>query len=219
MCASLTLEDLDPDIRVKLEQESEENLWSEISEKGFSEVAEELDIPRSRLYNWKHKQEFIPVKLPRKVLNEFEIAGFKGGSRSHQIDWRLPKEISDELLTRISLGTSVNKECTPVYYTKDSGLKDRFCQLLEQYDVSYREYSRSGFEVRFPTAVYRVLDDMVFQRDKIAVLDERGELKGDRIVYQDFSEKIEEVEDEVYSVRLRLAIAVRRGESFSRDLF
>ncbi len=218
--------ELPEDLRVKLTQEAEDELWHRIDEfGGVKEFTEHFEYSQSKLYNWKNKESFLPVKFVRRLMggnNAKGIKAVKGKGRSKQIEGLgFPLEVSDELLTRVEASVSVNSEGIPTYITGERSLADRFMELLKELgDVPYSVYSRNGrFEVRYPKFLQEMFEGLDFQRDFPALVDEEGLVEDGRVKASGGDVSVDEFSGELYSREKKFELALQRGdEEAIRDI-
>lgn len=190
-------------IRVK----PREKFWNTVDEIGVKEFAESVDVPASRMYNWKSGNMFIPVEI---IGEEAEIEAYKGRGRSKPVENpEIPVPEIPELKTRVEHSV-VFSGGVPVYQASDEGLLSRFTELLEKLgDTPYQVYSRDVYEVRFPPYIYRIIQEMEGESIDAAV-DESGtvqedvRLEGDRIE----ASKI----DELFHREKKMNLALIRGD-------
>lgn len=182
--------ELPESLRVKLDERSENKLWRKIDEKGgIKAFAEKSGFSRSRLYNYKNKDLFLPLELVKSLISiqDAEIVAFKSGSSSHAVrNPDFPLQVSDELLTRVKASVNVNRDGTPVYTTKERSLVERFIELIDQIGgVPYKIYSRRRFELRYPIALQTLFGSIKFEKDRDALIDEKAEITAEGFRLED----------------------------------
>lgn len=215
----MEFKELPDDIRVKLDEEAEQQLWKTIEEfGGVKRFADSFDYSASRMYNWKNKDVFIPVGLVKQVSGNNASSGviaIKGRGRSKPLrDPEFPLEENDELLTRISSSVYMNEEGVPVYQTDDLGLVDRFVELLQVHgDVPVKVYNRSVHEVRYPKYLHQILEQMSFEQDIPALVDEEGVIEDGKIILDSQVIDIDEFGGRLHSRSKRLELALARADS------
>jgi hypothetical protein len=217
---SVEFSDLPDDARVKLSEEGERELWHRIDEfGGVRQVSDAFGYPASRIYNWRNKDVSLPVSFVRQVMggnNSDGVILLKGPGTGEGIENpEFPLEVSEELLTRIDLSVVVNAEGTPFYMTDEGSLAERFQQLLSQIgEVQTRVYSRNGrFELRYSKFLHQLLEDLEFERDFAAAVDEEGAVQEGKLRFRGMEKEVEEFDGELYSREKRFELALERGES------
>ncbi|MFB6144936.1 MAG: hypothetical protein ABEJ99_00340 [Candidatus Nanohaloarchaea archaeon] len=211
--------DLPDETRVKFTDKGEKEFWHRIDEfGGIKTFSGAFNIPSSRMYNWKSKSSFIPVKLVKTVMgneNSDEIKAFKGRGRGKTIeDPEFPLKISDELLTRIDASVNVNKNGSPVYQASDPGLVERFNELLQEIgSVPVRIYHREVYELQYPKFLQDLMSDLDYVEDFTALVDEKGEVDPDTVVAEGKKVALDDFDGELYSRVKALDLALARGDS------
>ena len=164
--------ELPQDLRVKLTQEAEDELWHRIDEfGGVKEFTEHFEYSQSKLYNWKNKDSFLPVKFVKRLMGGNNAKGIKalqGKGRSKAVkNPEFPLQISDELLTRVEVSVSVNSEGIPTYITDERSLAQRFRELLEDLgELPSRSYVRKGrFEIRYPKFLQELFQSLEYEKN------------------------------------------------------
>ncbi len=219
---SLGFSELPEDIRVKLSEKGEKELWHRVNEfGGIKTFSQSFEYPSSKLYNWKSKEAYIPIELVRKVFGaEYseEVTAYKGRGRSQPVKnpvFPLPE--NNELLTRIKCSVNLSKG-TPIYQTGDQGLVERFQELLELYgEVHFKVYRRkSVYELRYPGYLHRIFQLMNYERDLNALIDEKGVVK-DKIILEDEEIEPDQI-NELYhrDKRMRLALIEEDEKEITR---
>jgi hypothetical protein len=209
----MRFDELPEGVRVKLTEGDRERLWNRAG--NISRFSEKRGFSRSKMYNWKNKAEFIPVELVREVLENPGIMAIKGDGRSRPLrNPVFPLTENNELLTRVNLSVYVNKEGVPVYQTDDLGLVERFIELLNEYgDVPVIVYNRSVYEVRYPKYMHEIFEQMDFEENLSALVDEKGSIEGDKISVGERLIDVDGFEGRLYSRDKRLELALARGDS------
>ena len=206
-------------LRVKLSEDTEAELWHRIDEfGGVKEFTEHFEYSRSKMYNWKNKESFLPVKFVQRLMggnNSKGIKALKGKGRSKALNNpEFPLQVPDELLTRVEASVSVNSEGIPTYITDERSLAKRFQELLEGLgEVPFRSYSRKGrFEIRYPKFLQELFEGLDFEKDFAAMVDEKGLIEegklkasGKEVAVQDFSGGL-------YSREKNFELALEKGD-------
>jgi len=208
----MNLEDLPPEIRVKLREKDQRHLWEEIGNRGgIKQFSKSSDFSASKLYNWKNKDSFLPINLVTELLGNPEITHLKGGSNSKATKTTFPIEINDELATRTTASVSVNREGTPVYITNELPLMKRFETLLQQIgEVPTTRYHREQHELRFPGYIYQIIVKSSAEKDLFSALfDERGKFKANRMIVEDREKGIQSFQDKLYSRQKKMELALK----------
>lgn len=203
--------------RVKLTDESQQKLWEEIENRGgINSFCQNSGFPSSKLYNWKNKDSFLPIKLVSELLalEQAKIKAIKGKGRGQKIEEpNFNFSELNELLTRIDTSVSVNTNGTPMYQTDDIGNAERFVELLGKVgDFSYRVYSReSYYQINYPKFVHEVLTGEGFEPDKAALVDEKGDIEGEFFVLETEKFRIKDFEKKLYSREKSMRKALEDG--------
>ncbi|MFB6174956.1 MAG: hypothetical protein ABEJ87_03180 [Candidatus Nanohalobium sp.] len=210
---------LPEDLRVKLTEEAEKELWHRIDEfGGVKEFTEHFEYSESKLYNWKNKDVFLPVNFVKRLMggnNSRGVEALKGKGRSKTVkDIRFPLEVPDELLTRVEASVSVNSEGIPTYITDERSLAERFQELLQGLgEVPFSTYSREGrFEVRYPKFLQELLEELEFDRDFAALVDEEGYIENGKLKASGREVDVGDFSGELYSREKRFELALQRGD-------
>jgi len=172
------------------------------------------------MYNWKNKNCFLPIDFVTEIAGDgldSEIKAFKGKSRSNPIrNPSLPLDPSDELLCRIEFSVCINKNGTPMYMTNDLGNLRRLQTLLDELGkVPYKIYTRdSRFQLNFPRYLYTLFQEISYETDKTALIDEEGDVKNGEIYVEGKRIAEEEYPNEIYNrkKKLKLALSKEKGE-------
>jgi hypothetical protein len=212
----IPVDELPNSIRVKLAAAAEQALWERVEQVGgITAVAGKYGYTRSNLYNWKHKDTFLPIAFVRAFVDAPDITALKGGGRSQLWpDPPLPIPVDDELLTRIDCSVHVNRDGVPVYQTDDPGLVQRFVTLLERYDgVPITVYQRTQYEVRYPKYVHAILQEADYDPVFAARVDELGQVTDDHVVTGDRDIAIAEFTGTLYHRGKKLQLALARGDT------
>jgi len=212
--------ELPSNLRVKLTEEGEKELWNHVGESGgIKDVSNASEFSKSKMYNWKNKDLAVPVKFVKRMLGRdcgSRIVLLKGKSSSSSLrDPEFPLQVSDELLTRVDESVKLNSDGLPFYLTGEKTLVDRFSELLNQLGMlDYSIYSReSRFELRYPKFVHNLLSGLDYQVDKPALVDESGEITKDQIKVGEEVIEIEEVEGKLYSRVKKFEVALQKEDS------
>jgi hypothetical protein len=212
--------ELPENLRVKLSDEGEEELWHRVEEfGGVKEVGEAFDFPRSKMYNWKNKDSAMPVKFVRRIMGEnssSEIVELKGPNSGGKIkNPRFPLRVSEELLTRVRCSVKENSEGTPFYITSEKSLADRFTELLEELgEVDHSVYARSSrFEVRYPKFLHQLFLAWEYEEDLAALIDEKGKIAEGKILVDGREIPVEEFDGKLYSREKSFELALQKGDS------
>jgi hypothetical protein len=212
-----SLDGLPGDLRVRLDGESDGKLWRRVDERGgIRNFCRSTGFDESRVYNWKNRCDFYPVRFVEEVLDRPAIEALKGGGRSRPLENPiLPLPVNDELLTRVSCSVSINRDGVPVYRAAEQSLVERFRQLLSRLgDVPVSVYSRrSGYELRYPAYLQSAFEEMEFEPHFPARVDEEGRIESGELVADNRSMSVEEFEGRLYSDEKRLEMALERGDS------
>lgn len=215
--ADVSSNDLPDSLRVKLSEAGEKRIWDAVEQQsGISAVADDTGYSRSKLYNWKHKTAFFPVKFVRQVLDAPEeyVKAIKGGGRSHPIPVELPLHVSEELLTRTGCSVHVNSQGVPTYQTQEASLVNRFVRLLQELgDVSVSVYHRSAYEVRYPAYLQELFASLSYESDTGARIDEVGSIEGEQIVLPEKTIGVQEFDGTLHHRGKKLQLALARGDS------
>lgn len=169
-------------VRIKLNNQGTHEFWKVVDEfGGIRNFADAFDISESKMYNWKSKDSFVPIELVKMIFgNEGStyVEAFKGEGRSNPVQsTAFPIEENNELLTRISSSVAVNKNGIPLYQTSDTGLLQRFEDLLDQIgDVPYKVYDRDVYELRYPKYLHEIFCQMEYEKDLDALIDENAKI-------------------------------------------
>jgi hypothetical protein len=145
-----------------------------------------------------------------------ELTELKGKGSSGTIKkLEFPIQISNELLTRIETSVKENSDGTPTYLTEEKSLADRFTELMQDLgNVQLKTYSRnSRYEVRFPKFLNQLLSNLEHQPNLPALIDEKGEIKQNKITVEDQSIDIMEFDEKLYSREKKFEIALQRENS------
>ena len=206
--------DLPPEIRVKLDEQQEEQLWRKVDEFGISEAAAETGYSCASIYNWRNKDSFLPVEFVKPFLEVGHVKALKGGGRSKPIrDLKFPIDFPDELITRVNVSVKVNREGVPIYQTQERSLLDRFAQLLDSLDASYSVYNRSVFELRYPKYLHSMFEQESYSTDFAALVDEKGVVGDGKLKAEEKSVRVDDFEDELFHRDKKLELALARQDS------
>ncbi|PSH00231.1 MAG: hypothetical protein BRC28_00605 [Nanohaloarchaea archaeon SW_4_43_9] len=212
--------ELSSEARVKLSDDYTERLWEEVERRGgVKEVSQSLGHSRSKMYNWKNKNSFLPIDFVTEIAGDElgdEIKAFKGKSRSNPIrNPSLPLDLSDELLCRIEFSVSINENGTPMYMTNDLGNLRRFQTLLDELgEVPYNIYTRdSRFQLNFPGYLYTLFQEISHGADKTALIDEKGNVNNGEIYVEGTRIAEEDYPNEIYNRKKKLKLALSKEKN------
>ena len=205
-------------VRVKLDESGRKEFWHRVDEfGGVKTFSQAFSIPSSKVYNWKSKDSFIPIKLVKKVFgNEgsTHVNAYKGPGRSNPVKNPVfPIPENNELLTRIGCSVSVNSKGIPLYQASDQGLIERFTELLSELgDVPVKIYERDVNELRYPKYLHEIFQEMSHEKDLGAMVDEVGDFEKNKVVLR--GEEIEPRKlEKVYHREKRLKLALIREDN------
>lgn len=205
--------------RVKLNEDGKKELWHRVDEfGGIKAFSENFPYSSSKMYNWKNKDSYIPIQVVRQIFgNEGSehVIAYKGKGRSKPVrEPVFPLPGNDELLTRINLSVNLSKD-TPIYQVKDGGLIERFQELLSIYgEVPAKIYKRETvYELRYPKYLHNIFQEMSYEEDHAALVDEEGTVKNGYLKTEDWKLPIEEFKGELYSREKALQLAIQRQDS------
>lgn len=215
----LKFSQLPEEIRVKLDEKGEKELWHRVDEfGGIKMFSQNFPYSSSKMYNWKNKGSYIPIQVIRQIFgNEGSehVISYKGKSRSKPVKNPVfPLTQNEELLTRIN--SSVNlSQGTPIYQVKDRGLIKRFRELLSIYgEVPVKIYNRETvYELRYPKYLHKILSKMSYKEDYAALVDEQGTIEDGYLQIRDRKLSVKEFEGELYSREKALQLAIQRQDS------
>ncbi|PSH01270.1 MAG: hypothetical protein BRC26_03955 [Nanohaloarchaea archaeon QH_8_44_6] len=215
----LEFSELPEGLRVKLSEDREKELWHRIDEfGGIKEFTQHFDYSQSKMYNWRNKDSFLPVKFVRRLMggnNSEGIKALKGkGSGKVLEDPEFPLRISDELLTRVKASVSVNSEGIPTYMTDERSLADRFMKLLNELgEVPSSLYSRQGrFQVRYPKFLQQLFEGLEFKEDFAALVDEEGVIEDGNLEASGKEVSVEDFSGKLYSREKKFELALQKGD-------
>ena len=212
--------ELPDDLRVKLSEEGQKEVWNRVDEFGGAKaVSEAFNFSQSSMYNWKSKNLALPLVFVRRLLGQNStdhIQVLKGSGSSGKVENpNFPLSLSDELLTRVQASVVVNSDGVPVYIAGERSLVDRFAELLEGLGrVDYSVYSRdSRFELRFPKFLYDIFEGVKFERGFAALVDEKGEFRDGKVIAGEEAVSVESFEGDLFSREKSFELALGRGDS------
>ena len=216
----IKLSDLPGNLRVELTQSGKLELWHRVDEfGGVKDLAGEFDYSRSKIYNWKSKDLALPLSFVQQIMGEnnteqITLLKGKGGSGKIQ-NPKFPLQISEELMTRIEVSITENKEGTPVYITSEKSLQERFTKLLNELGkVEYKTYTReSRYEVRYPKFLQKILSNVEFKEDLAALVDEKAKIENSKITLENRQIPVEEFDQKIFSREKNFELAIERGDS------
>lgn len=213
----MKFQELPDSIRVKLTEETERRFWKTIDDfGGVQQFSQEFGYSRSKLYNWKNKDCFLPVELVRTVLGSSPegIVAIKGRSNSRPLENPgFPLPVTAELLTRVKCSVVVNREGVPFFQSDDIGRIERFAELLEDLgEVPFQVYNRSVYELRYPKYLQKIFSSVDFDTSFAALVDEKGVVENGFVKAGDRKVPVEEFEGELYSRDKKLQLALERND-------
>ena len=205
-------------VRVKLDEEGEKEFWHRVDEfGGVKTFSQAFDISSGKIYNWKSKGSFIPIKLVKKVFgNEgsTHVKAYKGPGRSKEVENPVfPIPENDELLTRIQCSVTVNSKGIPIYQASDQGLMERFIELLNDLgDVPFKLYDRDVLELRYPKYLHEIFQEMSYEEDLDAMVDEKARFEENKIILDGKEVDPSDLEN-IYHRDKRLKLALMREDN------
>lgn len=213
---SLDFSELPEETRVKLTEEGRDELWHRVDEfGGVQQLSEAFDFSASKMYNWRNKESYLPIKFVKRLMGEnpSKIESIKGAGRGKAWKTGFPIPEDDELLTRIEASVKVSEEGIPFYITDEKTLAERFQNLLNEYIIPHELYSRDRYEVRYPKFVHTVFDKMDYEENLPALVDENGEIENEKIIVDSQEISVDEFSGKLYSRERKLELAVAREDS------
>lgn len=211
--------ELPGDLRVKLSEDTEKELWHRIDEfGGVKEFTEHFKYSKSKMYNWKNKDSFLPVNFVQRLMGGNNTAGvkaLKGKGRSKAVkNPEFPLYVPDELLTRVETSVSVNSEGIPTYITSERSLAQRFQQLLQGLgEVPSSSYNRKGrFEIRYPKFLQELFKSLDFEKDFPALVDEEGVIENGKLKTLDREVPVEDFTGKLCSREKKFELALEKGD-------
>jgi len=213
---SLEFSDLPDDTRVKLTDEGRHELWHRVDEfGGVKKLSNAFDFSASKMYNWRNKNSFMPISFVKRLMgdNPSRIEAIKGNGRGKEWQTDFPIAENPELLTRIRQSVKVNEEGVPFYITGEKTLYSRFQELLDEIQVPYRSYSRKRYEIRYPKFVHEVFQQMSFEEDISALVDESGHIDNDSVIVGDRKIPVSDFKGTLYSRDKKLELAIARNDT------
>lgn len=210
-------------VRVKLDNHGRREFWHRVDEfGGIKTFSEAFEISSGKIYNWKSKNSFIPIELVKKVFgNEASqhVKAYKGIGRSKAVKNPVfPIPENDELLTRIQCSVTINKNGIPLYQASDTGLVERFAELLQKIgNVPFKVYERDIFELRYPKYLHEIFRQMSYDENLGALVDEKARLEEDKIVLD--GKEIDSADlENIYhrDKRLKLALMKKDNEEIAK---
>lgn len=212
----IELQDFPDSVRVQLSPASEDRLWQAVEDTGgITAVAAQHGYSRSRLYNWKHKDTFLPVAFVRPFLDDPAVTAVKGGGRSRP--WNAPSPpvpVDDELLTRIDASVHVNRDGVPIYQTDDPGLVQRFVTLVERYgDIPFSVYRRTIYEIRYPKYFHDILQTADYSPVFAAQADETGHVADNQVIAGGDAVPVDQFDGTLHHRGKKLQLALARGDT------
>lgn len=204
-------------VRVKLDEPGRKEFWHRVDEfGGVKTFSEAFEISSGKIYNWKSKNSFLPIELVKKVFgNEgsTHVESYKGPGRSKAVKNPVfPVPENNELLTRIQCSVTTNKNGIPVYQASDQGLIERFIELLNELgDVPFKIYDRDVLELRYPKYLHEFFQEMSFEEDLGALVDEKVWFEENKIILE--GEEIDPKRlENIYHRDKRLKLALMRED-------
>lgn len=213
---ALDFSDLPKETRVKLTEEGTHDLWHRVDEfGGIKQLSEAFDFSASKMYNWRNKDGYMPIKFVKRLMGEnpSKIKAIKGKGRGKSWEISFPIPENNELLTRVQESVKVNDEGVPFYITNDSGLYSRFKSLLDELSVPYKSYSRERYEVRYPKFVHLVFQKMDYEEDLAALVDEKGLITDNYVKIRDREIPVSDFKPSLHSRDKKLELAIARGDT------
>jgi len=218
----LEFSELPEDLRVKLSEQGQKEVWHRVAEfGGIKAVSEAFDFSQSSMYNWKNKQLALPLEFVRRLLGQnstdyIEVLKGKGSSGSIK-DPVFPLCVSSEFLTRVNCSVKVSSDGIPVYICRERSLLDRFADLLDGLgSVDYSIYSRnSRFELRYPKFLHQVLEKLVYDEELGALVDEIGEINDGKVLVSGREILVDDFDGKLYSRDKLFELALQSGDSES----
>lgn len=204
-------------VRIKLDARGSKEFWKIVDEfGGVQQFSSSFEISSSKMYNWKSKDSFIPIKLVKMAFgNEgsHHVEALKGPGRSKPIkNIEFPIKENEELLTRISCSVNVNKNGIPLYQTSDIGLLNRFAELLDQIgETPYKVYERDIYELRYPKYLHKILTQIDYTQDLDALIDEKAKINN-KIILEDKEIKPGKI-SKLYHREKRLKLALMKEDN------
>ena len=206
------------DVRIKLDERGWKEFWHRVDEfGGIKTFSEAFEISSSKIYNWKSKNSYIPIELVKKVFgNEASqyVEAYKGSGRSKAVKNPVfPIPENDELLTRIQCSVTTNKNGIPLYQASDSGLVERFSELLQKIgDVPFKVYERDVLELRYPKYLHELFGQMSYGENIDALVDENGFFEENKILLD--GKEIDPINlENIYHRDKRLKLALMREDN------
>lgn len=213
---ALDFSELPEETRVKLTEEGTHDLWHRVDEfGGIKQLSEAFDFSASKMYNWRNKDGYLPIKFVKRLMGEnpSKVRSIKGRGRGKTWETGFPIPENDELLTRIRESVKVNEEGVPFYITNDSGLYSRFQSLLDELNVPYNTYSRDRYEVRYPKFVHAVFQKMEYEEDVAALVDESGQIQDNYVKIRDKEIPVNDFDATLHSRDKKLELAIARNDT------
>jgi len=205
-------------VRIKLDRKGTQEFWHRVNEfGGVKNFADAFGISPSKMYNWKAKEAYIPIKLVKKVFGNQasqHVKAYKGGGRSKPVkNPAYPIPENNELLTRINCSVTVNKNGIPLYQASDEGLIRRFNELLQKIgDVPIKLYDRDIYELRYPKYLHKLLMKLDYEQDLDALVDEKGRIENNQVLLNEDKIGVENL-GELYHREKRLKLALIRKDN------
>lgn len=213
---SLNFSELPEETRVKLTEKGTADLWHRVDEfGGIKELSNAFDFSASKMYNWRNKNGYMPIKFIKRLMGEnpSKVQAIKGKGRGKKWAAEFPLPENAELLTRVQESVRVNEEGVPFYITNDTGLYSRFQSLLDDINVPYKSYSRDRYEIRYPKFVHTVLQKMDYQENLAALVDESGQIRENYVKVRNKEIHVNDFDATLYSRDKKLELAIARNDT------
>lgn len=213
---SLDFSELPEETRVKLTEDGRDDLWHRVDEfGGVKQLSEAFDFSASNMYNWRNKNSYLPIKFVKRLMGEnpSKIESIKGSGRGKSWKTSFPIPENNELLTRIKASVKVSEEGIPFYITNEKSLANRFQELLDEYSIPHKNYSRDRYEIRYPKFVHSVLSQMTYEEDLSALVDEKGSIEDEKIIVESRQISVNEFSGQLHSRERKLELAVASEDS------
>lgn len=207
----MMLDELPENIRIRLHEQDENDLWNAVERTGLKEAAERTGFEASRISGWNSRDLFVPAGFAAEFVEPGRLKALKGGGRAEPMEEvRLPIEVDAELGTRAELSVSVNQEGVPVYQTPDRENLRRFASLLEELGSPFSVYERRTLELRYPKYVHSIIRESNFESVLAAEVDEHGGIEDGGIMLEGREIDPADLEHPLHS-SLRLELALQNG--------
>lgn len=209
-------------LRARIDAEGRAKLQEGSSAPSVKEFAESHGFAPRQVYSWRSRDIAVPVELLGAAgVEPDHIVKLKGRGRSLQVrNPKLPFQPCRELLTRIQESVHRDEAAAPAYITDDRGNLERFQELLRELgDVETTVYDRERrYQLRYPSFLDSILRDRDFEPVFPALVDESGSV-GERYLKAGSERvRIDEFDEELYSVRKMYRLAAARGGALSETI-